>query len=353
MSKRIVSILALSLAFAWSQAPAMATSSGSGTSSITLNEAKSSPNVLSDRDQAEKILGQISTLSRVFDYNGDGRTDFTVVRSAGGPGSQLSWHTSFAGGNPSAPRDWGVNGDFIVSGDYDGDNIADIAVYRASIGTFYVVESATFTLRVDQLGQSGDNPRVVGDYNGDGRDDLAVYRSGAQSTWFYKTSANALFTAVDWGQTGDFPAPGDYDGDGKSDFVVQRADGGNGRFWKRLSSGGFSSEQFGLPSDLVVPGDYDGDNRTDLCVVRNVGGFLVWEYEPSGTAGSTVVSSTWGISGDLTVQGDYDGDGKTDYAVWRSGTPAAFYVMTAGTGNISSKEWGQTGDLPIARINSF
>ena len=288
------------------------------------------------------------------DINGDGRTDFVVVRNTGGgPGGQLTWLTSFAGGNPFSSREWGINGDLVLAGDYDGDGVDDVTIYRASQGTFYIIQSATLTMRIEQLGQSGDNPRIVGDYNGDGRDDLAVYRSGTQSTWFYKTSPTALFTAVDWGQTGDFLAPGDYDGDGKADFVVQRADGGNGRFWKRLSGGTFSSELFGLSSDGVVPGDYDGDGKTDLAVFRNSGGFFVWNFEPSGTAGSTVVSDTWGVTGDLTVQGDYDGDGKTDYAVWRSGTPGTFYMMTVGTRFITTKEWGQTGDLPAARYNTF
>lgn len=310
-------------------------------------------NIHTVNNSGGEIRGQILKAPAVVDMSGDSRTDFVVVRAAGGPGTQYTWLTSLSGGNPDVPRDWGVNGDLILAGDYDGDRKDDVTVYRASEGKFYIILSGSLTLRVDELGQSGDNPKVVGDYDGDGRDDVAVYRSGTQSTWFYRTSPTALFTAVDWGQTGDVPATGDYDGDGKADFVVRRADGGNGRFWKRMSDGTFSTEVFGLANDSVVPGDYDGDGKTDLAVFRNTGGFYVWDFEPSGTAGSTVISDTWGISGDLTVQGDYDGDGKTDYAVWRSGTPATFYMMTVGTRLITSKEWGQTGDLPTARYNTF
>ncbi len=300
-----------------------------------------------------EIRGQILLSRSILDINGDGRTDFVVVRSTGGAGTQSTWLTSLSGGNPTSQREWGINGDLLVPGDYDGDGKDDVAVFRASNGTFYVIESATLTIRVDQFGQAGDNPRVVGDYDGDGRDDLSLYRAGTQSTWFYKTSPNSLLTAVDWGQTGDSPAPGDYDGDGKADFVVQRADGANGRFWIRSATGAISSELFGLATDDVVPGDYDGDGRTDLATVRTTGGFYVWDFEPSGTAGSTVVSDTWGVPGDLTTQGDYDGDGKTDYSIWRPGTPATFYMMTVGTRLITTKDWGQTGDLPAARYNTF
>ena len=300
-----------------------------------------------------EIRGQLLRAPGVVDINGDARTDFVAVRSVGGAGTQSTWLSSLSNGNPTSSREWGINGDLLVPGDYDGDRSDDVAIYRSSDATFYIIQSATQTLRIEQLGQSGDNPRVVGDYDGDGRDDPAVYRSGAQSTWFYRRSQTGLFTAVDWGQTGDFPAPGDYDGDGKADFVVQRAEGSNGRFWKRLSSGTFTSELFGLASDSVVPGDYDGDGKTDLAVFRTTGGFYVWDFEPSGTAGSTVVSDTWGVPGDLTTQGDYDGDGKTDYAIWRPGTPGVFYMMTVGTRFITTKEWGQTGDLPAARYNTF
>ena len=310
-------------------------------------------NIHTANNTGGEIRGQILVPRSVVDFNGDGRTDFVVVRAAGGAGSQLTWLTSFAGGNPFSSRDWGVSGDLILAGDFDGDSVDDVTVYRAAMGTFYILQSATLTIRIEQLGQSGDNPRVVGDYDGDGRDDPAVYRAGAQSTWFYRTSQSSLFVSVDWGQTGDFPAPGDYDGDGKSDFVIQRAEGANARFWKRLSGGTFSTELFGSATDAVVPGDYDGDGKTDICTVRSNAGFLDWHFEPSGTAGSTDVVDTWGVPGDLTVQGDYNGDGKTDYAVWRSGTPATFYMMTVGNRLITTKEWGQTGDLPAARFNTF
>ena len=311
-------------------------------------------NIHTVNNSGGEIRGQILVPRSVLDISGDGRTDFVVVRSTGGAGTQSTWLSSLAGGNPTSQREWGINGDLLVPGDYDGDGKDDVAVFRASNGTFYVIESATLTIRVDQFGQAGDNPRVVGDYNGDGRDDLSLYRAGTQSTWFYKTSPSSLLTAVDWGQTGDSPAPGDYDGDGKNDFVVQRADGANGRFHARFADGTIDSKVFGLATDDVVPGDYDGDNHTDLAVVRtNAGGFFVWEF--LSTATNTIVSDTWGVqaSGDLTVQGDYDGDGKTDYAIWRPGTPGTFYMMTVGTRFITTKDWGQTGDLPAARFNTF
>jgi hypothetical protein len=283
------------------------------------------------------------------DMNSDGKTDWVVVRNSGG---QYVWYVFFNGGNPQPTTNWGTTGDRFAPADFDGDHKDDIAVFRPSNATWYILESATSTIRIDQFGVTGDDPSVIGDYNGDGKDDLAVYREGAQSFWYYKTAPNALFVAVDWGQTGDFPAPGDYDGDGKNDFVIQRADGGEGAFYKNLSSAGQSFEKFGAASDLVIPGDYDGDGKTDLATAREEGAAIVWRYEPSGTAGSSVVSETWGLAAsDFTAQGDYNGDGRTDFAVWRN-TTGVFYVLTSGSRNIFTQSWGQTGDLPVARYNA-
>jgi hypothetical protein len=230
------------------------------------------------------------------DIDGDGRTDYVVTRAAGGAGSQLTWHNHLNAAGPFSSREWGISGDLILAGDYDGDGKDDETVFRASNGTFYIIQSATLTARIEQFGQSGDNPRIVGDYDGDGRDDLAVYRSGAQSQWFYKTSSTALFVAVEWGQTGDFPAPGDFDGDGKHDFVVQRPTGGNGVFWKKLSGGTFANEQFGLSSDGVVTGDYDGDGKTDAAVFRDG----IW-YLLQTTAGISI--QQFGLAGDIPIAG--------------------------------------------------
>ncbi len=287
------------------------------------------------------------------DSNGDGTTDYVVVRNTGGGASgQLTWFTKINGGNPTTSREFGIASDVILSGDYDGDRMDDITVYRESNGTFYILLSATLTIRLDQLGQDGDDPSIVGDYDGDGRDDPAVYREGAQSMWFYRTSPNAFFTTVNWGTTGDFVAPGDYDGDGRADYVVQRGEGTAGRFFKRLTSAGFSSEVFGLFNDFVVPGDYDGDGKTDIAVLRNSGGNFVWDFEPSGTAGTTVVRDTWGVGAtDLPTQGDYDGDGRTEYSVFRQ-SDGTFRHMTPGTRRIFGDQWGQSGDFPVAFFNT-
>jgi len=196
----------------------------------------------------------------VIDFNGDGKTDFAVVRNTGGgPGGQITWFINLNGTNTTYGSAWGIATDTFVPVDYDGDGKTDIAVWRAiSSGQpsgnafFYILQSQTNTVRVEDFGQVGDDPTVVDDYDGDNKADLAVYRAGAapgaQSTWYYRTSPGGAISYVPWGQNGDFPAPGDYDGDNKADFVIQRNNGGGqARFWMNQTTAGIDSVVFGTP----------------------------------------------------------------------------------------------------------
>lgn len=311
-----------------------------------------------------------------LDFDGDGKTDITVVRNIGAGGSgatdQIRWFTLQSGNGQTTATDWGVSNDYFVPADYDGDGKTDIAVWRAvSTGQpsnnahFYILESAGNTLRVEDFGQSNDAPTVVADYDGDGKADVAVYRSGAnsgdQSVWYYRGSLNnpsGHISAVNWGLNGDFPAPGDYDGDGKNDFVVQRNNGGGqARFWLLQTTAGFESIVFGTPTDVIVPNDFDGDGKTDIAVVRGINGNLNWFVRPSSTGvvsgGPTAIFGS--SATDYRTVGDYDGDGKSDIAVWRPSTVAgesAFWVLGSSAG-IYSVPFGQNGDFPVATFRSF
>jgi hypothetical protein len=302
------------------------------------------------------------------DYDGDGKTDYSVVRNTGGgPTGQVTWFACTNGQTEPGCWNffvWGLASDFFVPEDYDGDNKTDIAVWRpgaATVAAFYIFQSQTNTLRAELFGQTGDDPSVVGDYDGDGKADVAVFRNGVnpgdQSTWFYRTTQAGPVTFVPWGTTGDFPAPGDYDGDGKNDFVIQRNDGGGqARFWRRYATGTTDTVNFGTPTDLIVPGDYDGDGKTDIAVVRGISGNINWFVVPSSTG--VVSAAPYAVFGtsstDYVVQGDYDGDGKTDVAIWRpNGDPTQNFFYTLGsTAGLGRFEWGATGDYPVANFNS-
>jgi hypothetical protein len=297
-----------------------------------------------------------------IDFNGDGKTDWNVVRNTGGgPGGQLTWFTTYNGGGGTQTNAWGLQGDEFTPGDYDGDNKTDVSIWRAGapgVAGWYTLLSATAALRADTFGQTGDDPSVLGDYNGDGKDDIAVYRagavSGAPSFWYWRTVVSGPVFNAQWGQNGDFPVPGDFDNDGKNDFVVQRnAGGGQARFWRLFATGSSDSFVFGTPTDVILPGDYDGDGKTDIAVVRSSGGQILWNIHPSGGGADT--ATLWGTSAsDFPAPGDYDGDGKTDLAVWRpSITPGqSSFLVTGSTSGFIGFTWGQNGDYPVANFNN-
>ncbi len=287
------------------------------------------------------------------DFNGDGKTDWVTIRNTGGGANgQITWFWNINGSAAATSASaWGLASDEFLTEDFDGDDKDDIACWRpgaATVAAFYILQSATNTVRVEAFGQTGDDPSVVDDYNGDNKADLAVWRS-SNGTWYYRTVANGAVTFITWGASGDFPVPGDFDGNGSADFAVQRNNAGAGNFWIRLSTGTVQPVTvFGLNSDTVVPGDYDGDGKTDIATVRASGGALTWYWRPSGGGADQQV--TFGASAtDFPVQGDYDGDGKTDIGVWRNGT---FWTRATVGGAIGNFTLGASGDYPIANYNT-
>ena len=302
------------------------------------------------------------------DFNGDGRTDYVVVRNVGGGASgQIRWFISQAGSGTVTAWDWGIATDFFLMEDFDGDNKDDVAVWRSgntpNSSLFYILQSNGFTLRTDVFGQLGDTPKVVGDYDGDGKADTAVYREGAaagdKSFWFFRGSLTpGNITYVQWGQNGDFPSPGDYDGDAKWDFVVQRNNGGGqARFWRLFANLTTDSFVFGIPTDNIVPADYDGDGKFDIAVFRSSAGQLVWYIDRSSIPGVDVQQIVFGLSAtDFATPGDYDGDGKAEPAVWRPNVAAgqsAFWTYNYATNSGSAFVWGQNGDYPVANFRRF
>jgi len=80
----------------------------------------------------------------------------------------------------------------------------DLAVWRMSTGTWYVLGGQTGTQSTQQWGMNGDIA-APGDYDGDGRTDTAVFRS-LTATWYINRSTSGLLIAA-FGATGDRPAP--------------------------------------------------------------------------------------------------------------------------------------------------
>ena len=282
-----------------------------------------------------------------LDFNGDGRTDFSAIQNVG---NSMIWHNNLSAMG-YRPVNFGLFDDDIpVPALYDNDLSNDIAVWRDSTGTFYVLRSADNTVQAVQFGLSGDNPRITQDFDGDDKADFAVTRNQGGSLIWYVLGTTEGFRAVQFGIDTDLPLRGDFDGDNKADIAVFRPS--NGVWYILKSTGGIAYIQFGLSTDKPVSGDFDGDGKTDVAVWRPADG--VWHYLKSSDGSYN--SFQFGLTGDLPTQGDYDGDGRTDFSVWRpnqnENESGVFYIYSALSG-FQTFGWGNSAmNIPANSVQN-
>jgi hypothetical protein len=280
-----------------------------------------------------------------FDF--DGKADFGVFRP-----SERTWHSYSSESETSTALKWGFATDVLVPADYDGDGLTDITVWRPSNGVWYVNRSRDNKLFAIQWGMTSvyafgsilDVP-VPGDYDGDGLADFAVWRPET-GIWYVLQSSDGYNPVhakyFQWGRLGDVPVPADYDGDGRTDIAVFRSTG-NRWYIQPSKIGQPYSVNFGQAGeDLLVPADYTGDKKADLAVYRNG----TWIIRRSENNQSTF--QQFGLDTDKPVPADYNRDGQIDIAVYRNGT---WYILEGSTQRFSVFYYGSADDIPLAWLN--
>ncbi|HLM02799.1 MAG TPA: VCBS repeat-containing protein [Pyrinomonadaceae bacterium] len=318
---------------------------------------------------AKKYLSKITLLNSILiilclsttlfaaptDFDGDGKTDFAIVRyNADGA---LTWYILQSRDGFRA-NDWGrdtgtgVYDIPLVIGDYDGDGRLDLAVYRTDLqggnpAYWYVLKSRDNTMLVAQWGLTRSDDLVQADYDGDGKTDFAVYRN----SWWYVMRSRDGFLAEKFGlENADRPLWGnDYDGDGKADLAVIRRAPVTGNpvpttMYIRLSgNGNWQAYNVGdARFTSIVSGDYDGDGKSDVAIWQNQQWY--WIRSSDGRLGGV----SFGQPGDVPIPGDYDGDGKTDAAVIRREGVKYYYYILQSRDGFKAVQWGSTNtDAPI------
>ncbi len=246
----------------------------------------------------------------------------------------------------------------IDNGDYDGNGISDIAVFRRSSGLWAIRGITSF-----YFGGASDMPTAA-DFNGDGTSDTAIFREGS-GLWAIRD-----LTRVYFGRIGDIPLPGDYDGDGTADsLIVRRASG----LWAvrnvtRLYFGGssdlptpFNGETaqknigifrpanglwairgltrlyFGRTGDQPIPANYQGNPSS----AANFGVFR----ESSGLWAIRDVTRVYlGKADDRPVPGNYRGERAADITIFRENN--GLWAMRGFT----RLYFGAAGDFPVSGL---
>lgn len=227
----------------------------------------------------------------------------------------------------------------LISGDFDGDGIDDLAIgvsgesvdsdaRAGAVNTLYgsntVLNSSGDQIwyqdvsgivgvseQNDLFGQS----LASGDFNGDGRDDLAI---GVPGEEFASGTASAGAVNVLYGSVSGLTAS-------RNQLFHQDTSGIEGEVER--------NDQFG---SSLIAGDFNGDGRDDLAIgvhLEDVGSLFdagavnvmygsnqgltaendqIWHQDTAGVEGVAEAGDTFGKS---LAAGDFDGDGRDDLAI--------------------------------------
>jgi subtilisin family serine protease len=337
-----------------------------GTRGVVGNPGAGSPNVL--------LHAWTDTATGVRTTNGDARADLALT----GPVVWNSVPVAFSQGNGSfTVTNNGIapfatlattHGVRVLSGDFNGDNRADLALtgptgwnsvpvaMSLGNGSFTVTNTAIANFATFTATPGAEV--VTGDFNGDGRTDIAVTgASGWNSVPVAFSQGNGSFTVTNnaiasFGPLAATPGAriitGDFDGNGRTDLAATGPAGwnsvpvalsqGNGSFTVTNTATQLSTFA-ATPGAKIVTGRFNADTLTDIAVTGPEG----WNSLPVAFSlgdGDFFVSNNaianfatfTATSGAKVVPGDFNGDTLVDLAVtgpagWNS-VPVAFSLGT-------------------------
>ncbi len=298
-----------------------------------------------------EIRGQVKVANTQLDIDGDGRTNIAVFRQSANTIYVLDNITN----NITAYQFGSGAGDtFLPTNDFDGDGRTDLNLTKiiqpSGVGLHSILQTGSNTIRTVQWGNftAANNDRLVyGDYDGDGKQDIGSFRIATGVWYILESSTNTGRAVPNFGAPGDFPVVGDYDKDGKTDLGVVRAQDGQLIWYIQNSSNGrMRAVPFGASTDgtfFYRPFDFDGDGAQDIAVNRNVGGNRVFYILRSSD--NQVVALQWGFTSDTPFYGDYDGDGKTDIVARRNVSGQyVWYIYQSSNQQARAVTFGAAGD---------
>ena len=250
----------------------------------------------------------------------------------------------------------GTNPYDVITGDFNGDGKADLAVANDidnNISVLINKGDGTFKATVNYV--AGNRPSSVtkGDFNGDGKADLAAanYNSGTISV-FLGNGDGSFAAAVNYsgGATPIFVTTGDFNGDGKIDLITASAgsnyvsviiNNGDGTFIAPVNY-----PVGAIPNSIAV-GDFNNDGTQDLAVLNGGAPYNVSVLlgNGDGTFRATVNYSV-GAGPREIITADLNGDGKLDLAVANYSNNNVSVLIGNGDGTFQARVNYSAGTYP-------
>lgn len=198
----------------------------------------------------------------------------------------LSWRVKNNTGTENV-FSYGLPGDSIPNqgSDFDGDGRSDYFVVRddrsgnyAGYKVWYITYSSTNRIVEVPFGLLSDRV-FAADTDGNGIDEMIILRPNTFE-WFSKEVNRASISTIQWGLPGDIALlPQDINGNGRPDYIISRVVGAGQIAYVRYDNGGSGTFSLGQATSLPIVGNFGLGRRfawqqrdTGFTAIRNSNG---------------------------------------------------------------------------------
>ncbi len=193
---------------------------------------------------------------------------------------------------------------------------------------------------------------VAGDWNGDGVDTIGIYR-GSTGVYFLSDSNTTpvVSHSLVFGNPGDTPFAGKWTSGANHDGVGVYRNSNGILYQKDNLTTGFSDyfAIFGNPGDQGFGGDFNGNGFDSIGIYRssNLTWYMTNNSQPSGITFSDI-DFVWTIGTAHPVIGDWNGDTISTVGYFTSSGVFDLHSTNAAAGSDNVFPFGPTNSYPIA-----
>ena len=284
--------------------------------------------------EGDSVWTQVSHLQNEdwqrFDLN-DAVWTFTTTNENSGIVTETSEQARF-----------GVIGGTPLAGDFDGDGIDELAMFKDGYWMIDINHNGRWDDGdlLARLGDAEDRP-VVGDWDGDGKDDIGIYGP------MWERDLEAIE------RDPGLPNPDNDPNTRPKNVPPTDEDAADGARVMRLTSSGAERADVvdhvfgtGTEDEIPVTGDWNGNG------IRSIGTFEAgrWNLDINGDGRFTSedVEVRFGTAGDIPLVGDFDGNGVEEIAIYRAGT---WMIDSNGNNELDATDrtfqLGTAADTPV------